>query len=189
MGQRLNIEIKDDGKVLANAYYHWSGYTGSALELLEVVVGKYRNAEAIGGVKLAVEILASTGAGFNNEEIERVKKIPEFSGIELQPATNRNDGLLSITAEGIEETQRYAEETAVFDIGTEEIDFDLYYEYDRDFVADWFGDEPLADLPDAESDLLSRNLKYYELEKLVNLFNDYPYGFLKSDGTAIKWIV
>lgn len=27
MGQRLNIEIHENGKCLANAYYHWSGYT------------------------------------------------------------------------------------------------------------------------------------------------------------------
>ena len=34
MGQRLNIEIKKDSKVLANAYYHWSAYTSSALQML-----------------------------------------------------------------------------------------------------------------------------------------------------------
>ena len=34
MGQRLNIEIKKDSKVLANSYYHWSAYTSSALQML-----------------------------------------------------------------------------------------------------------------------------------------------------------
>lgn len=33
MGQRLNIEIWKDGKVLANAYYHWSAYSVCAVDL------------------------------------------------------------------------------------------------------------------------------------------------------------
>ena len=32
MGQRLNIEIWNESKRLANAYYHWSGYTSSTLD-------------------------------------------------------------------------------------------------------------------------------------------------------------
>jgi hypothetical protein len=27
MGQRLNIEIVKNGDVLANSYYHWSGFS------------------------------------------------------------------------------------------------------------------------------------------------------------------
>ena len=38
MGQRLNIEIIENGKVLANAYYHWSGYTSSSLELTQEIL-------------------------------------------------------------------------------------------------------------------------------------------------------
>ena len=44
MGQRLNIQIEMDipesseSKVLANAYYHWSGYTSSAYELVKLIV-------------------------------------------------------------------------------------------------------------------------------------------------------
>ena len=35
MGQRLNLEIRKKGKPLANAYYHWSAYTGSSYALVE----------------------------------------------------------------------------------------------------------------------------------------------------------
>lgn len=188
MGQRLNLEIRDNDKVLANAYYHWYGYTGSSLDLLKIVVEKYRNADAIGGVKLAVELLSATGAGFNDEEVERVKKIPEFAGIELQPAVNRNEGLLAITQEGIEETQRYAEETVIFDIGTEEIDFGLYFGYDKDDYIERFSEEEYNDLPEADSGLLRPDLKYYEIEKLAELVKNYPNGFRELDGDVIEWI-
>lgn len=37
MGQRLNLEFQYGDKVIANAYYHWSGYTiDSLIELLRV---------------------------------------------------------------------------------------------------------------------------------------------------------
>lgn len=32
MGQRLNIEVIKNGKVVGNCYYHWSAYTLSSLE-------------------------------------------------------------------------------------------------------------------------------------------------------------
>nr|DAX81687.1 MAG TPA: hypothetical protein [Bacteriophage sp.] len=35
MGQRLVIQIKENGKIRSNCYYHWSGYTKSALPLIK----------------------------------------------------------------------------------------------------------------------------------------------------------
>lgn len=34
MGQRLNIEIHNNGELLTNCYYHWSGYTKCALDFV-----------------------------------------------------------------------------------------------------------------------------------------------------------
>jgi len=42
MGQRLNIEILKGGKILANAYYHWSAYTLPALELCKGIIEEYK---------------------------------------------------------------------------------------------------------------------------------------------------
>ena len=42
MGQRLNIEIMKGCTILANAYYHWSAYTSSALELCKSIVEQYK---------------------------------------------------------------------------------------------------------------------------------------------------
>lgn len=43
MGQRLNIEIFNNGQVVVNAYYHWSAYTRSALELTAKVISAYND--------------------------------------------------------------------------------------------------------------------------------------------------
>lgn len=43
MGQRLNIQIEDNDTninetvVLANCYYHWSGYSSSVMELVDKI--------------------------------------------------------------------------------------------------------------------------------------------------------
>lgn len=47
MGQRLNLEITIGENVLANAYYHWSGYTTSSLKLVESALKKIRRRKKI----------------------------------------------------------------------------------------------------------------------------------------------
>ena len=40
MGQRLNIEIVKNGEVLANSYYHWSGFSNSSIDLAIRIINK-----------------------------------------------------------------------------------------------------------------------------------------------------
>lgn len=78
MGQRLNIEIINNGQVLANAYYHWSAYTLSSLELVAKVLSAYNkiSLDTSEAVRLAeyqekaVWALQSTGAGLPDDERE-----------------------------------------------------------------------------------------------------------------------
>ena len=74
MGQRLNIEVHYDGELIANAYYHWSAYTSSSLNLLGKVIEAYRSRTEINKLKVAVEILQATGAGINEEERQNIAK-------------------------------------------------------------------------------------------------------------------
>ena len=43
MGQRLNVEIWNNGEVLANAYYHWSAYTESAAHIVDKALNYIKN--------------------------------------------------------------------------------------------------------------------------------------------------
>lgn len=38
MGQRLIIQIKENGRIESNSYYHWSGFTQSALPLIKATL-------------------------------------------------------------------------------------------------------------------------------------------------------
>lgn len=55
MGQRLNIEIKSKGKVVANCYYHWSAYTMSALQLTKEIISNFDSIQDNDDIKRAVK--------------------------------------------------------------------------------------------------------------------------------------
>lgn len=57
MGQRLNIEIKENNKVLANSYYHWSGYTSSALLLTEKILDAIKSTKHDNSTVMAIRLL------------------------------------------------------------------------------------------------------------------------------------
>lgn len=70
MGQRLNIEIMKNDKVLANAYYHWSAYTSSALELCAYIIEEIKNVpDVLPG--------ASFDTPFSRKQIESAQSLAE----------------------------------------------------------------------------------------------------------------
>lgn len=140
MGQRLNISIEKNGAVLANGYYHWSAYTGSALALTEAVVDSYEEykSKIKNDLLIAVTVLESTGAGFNDNELIAMADDSVYSGLKPKKAIDRNRGLISVTKAGIEETERYEEGRVTIDIGKDTIDFSVYNWYPKDdFEADY----------------------------------------------------
>lgn len=88
MGQRLNIEIKNNKETLANCYYHWSGFTTSSLELTKIIIEYLKNNNVSKDVNGAIELLKSTGADFKKD---------------------RNSGLIGISEKEIEETRSWEE--------------------------------------------------------------------------------
>ena len=70
MVQRLNIEIWNNTRNLANAYYHWGAYTDSALEYTAEIIDAYHNlsGQITDELQLAVKLLEATGSGITVEE-------------------------------------------------------------------------------------------------------------------------
>lgn len=117
MGQRLNIEIKKKGKVLANSYYHWSAYTSSAAALT-VQVCKYvlEHRDLSDSKLLAIRALESTGAGLNDDELTYARDFRKYIKTEFKECKGRNDGLIAISPKGIKETQDWSEGDVIIDI-------------------------------------------------------------------------
>lgn len=107
MGQRLNIEIVENGKCLANAYYHWSAYTDSSYELAKAIIKDIPSIKEENPVLKAIKLLEVTGARLMDCELEYADKIG--LGKDFETALSRNDGLISISSENIDETRKWQE--------------------------------------------------------------------------------
>lgn len=158
MGQRLNIEIVNGETSLANCYYHWSAYTGSALNLTRQIIDAYYDSEAIIGLKMAVDLLECTGGGVNESEKAGIEKCAEkFGHIKFKDCTNRNDGLISVTEEGKKETRKWEEGRVTIDLDTETFCFDvLSYDTIEDYTEycdESFSEDAFEKLPECPFDL------------------------------------
>ena len=169
MGQRLNIQIEMDipdsseSKVLANAYYHWSGYTSSAYELVKMIADSVYwndNCTIMDPVEKAIRILEVTGAGLTKDEFTDV--YPESK---YKLSTNRNDGLIAISEKGIEETQNWEEARVTINLSTKMIDMGGVYYLDE--VDEEDEDEDVANIPELEYDL------HTSIYEFVNVYNEF----------------
>lgn len=152
MGQRLNIEIVDKSgeKALANAYYHWGAYSGSAAEYAQDMIHspEWDQLMKEPTVENAVKLLLLTGAGFNEVEITEIKAKHLLPDELLVPTLGRNEGIISVTEQGIEETQMYAEGTMYIFTDTQCIDIAGVFNYigDTEYgISDPFYDEVIND--------------------------------------------
>lgn len=157
MGQRLNIEVVCGDRVLANAYYHWSAYSSSAIYLTQKAIDTYNESESKLGIKLAIAMLESTGAGVNTPERVRIESSDRYKRCRFRDAIDRNEGLLAVTEDGIEETRRWEEGRVTIDLETQTIRFDVMYIYSKqeyeDEVAEYYDDMTYDELPQMDIDV------------------------------------
>ena len=131
MGQRLNIQIEandtdtNETKVLANCYYHWSGYTSSAMELVkEIVESGIYNLDILDPVEKAIRLLEATGAGLAEDELTDTYNEPKY-----EKAISRNMGLIAISEEGTNRVAELKKSRVTINLTTSSIDMsDMVYE-------------------------------------------------------------
>lgn len=126
MGQRLNLEIQNNGEALANSYYHWSGYSTSSLELTLAVISAYKEGDS--NVKDALRLLQATGARITKDSWDYGVEKGYFLG-DYSDFMDRNSGLIGISPEEIHETRGWAEGTVVIHLDKKTIDFECCHEF------------------------------------------------------------
>lgn len=190
MGQRLNIEIVNSDGVLANAYYHWSAYTGSAIELTLMAIGKFWEVESLDKDLLkAIKMLEATGAGITDQELISIKADRRLSsGITYSSiCNNRNLGLIAVTERGIEDTRRWEEGRVTIDIESRTVDFGVLWEYsEEEYNENMEDDDAYSRLIRVEFDFSSIPFEY--IHRLDAIFQDNPAGVICSDGYVVDWI-
>lgn len=113
MGQRLNIEFYINNKAIVNCYYHWSGYSDSAMEHTRVLIHHlqdydFSNMPEDEAKFIVIRALEDFGARLTEADIEEARNIyPErkFSNDNI----NRNEGLIGITKESMDITRKWEE--------------------------------------------------------------------------------
>lgn len=194
MGQRLNIEIVDnmnDKNVLANCYYHWSGYTSSSLLLVGIVFDVLKPMVKEYGItkKMAINVLEETGATLTSEELDEVNKLypGEFS---LEGVTvNRSNGLISITSEEINETRRWEEARVTVYAEDDKISFDVLWYCDEETLNEDLNEDEIKRIPELDFELDNMTYdEFIEFQRIVSNAIDDGIYYCKTNGDYYGFI-
>lgn len=184
MGQRLNIEIWNNGEVLANAYYHWSAYTESAAKITgQILKNISDNCEF--HTMYAVKLLEKTGAGINEYEKERIIKEGHFDSKEFNDCIDRNEGIIAITKDGINETRFWEEGRVTIYLDEKRVDFDVFFR-ERTYVWEREQEEygkniRLEDIPRVNVNFSDIKFeKFDELFDIISFISDEGYSFVSE---------
>lgn len=167
MGQRLNIEIKSKGKVVANCYYHWSAYTRSALQLTKEIISNFDSIQDNDDVERSVKLLESTGAGYSD----------------------RNAGLIATSEEEMKDTRYWEEARVTIDMDNKTFDFNVFFKgYDEDDAKDIleehpdivrYDDFPLENIPFEKIDEYTNMIYDINIESGYFMIGDKLYGIVE----------
>ena len=113
MGQRLNIEFYVNNKAIVNCYYHWSGFSDSAMAHTQCLIHHLQDYDFSNipenEIKfIVIRTLEDFGARLKDKDLEEAKKLyPErkFSNDDM----DRNEGLIGITKESMDNTRSWEE--------------------------------------------------------------------------------
>ena len=133
MGQRLVITVRKEQEDIAKIYFHWSGYSESALEetrsLLKDIDTKEENIK-----KLQLNIIRaceSMGGGIDggagSEEFSYVCNM--FPNVNFKGDPSRDFGLVALSERGMSEMQCWIDENIVVDLDCNRIYNSVFYEY------------------------------------------------------------
>lgn len=185
MGQRLNIQIEANGtdtnetKVLANCYYHWSGYTSSAMELVKEIVdsGIYK-LDILDPVEKAIRLLEATGAGLTDDELSDTYNTPKY-----KIATDRDLGLIAVSEKGIDETIKWEESRVTINLTTGSIDMsDMFYDETDESIKEELKTK-LKNLYELKADL---NSSFDTFQDLYIELNDNLYTYPASNDIFVQ---
>ena len=180
MGERLNLEIKSQGKGKANAYYHWSGYTSSSYYIAKEAIASIDRIKVKDPILKAIRILEATGAGLPQYEKEEAKKL--FPNTRFAPCDGRNAGLIAISKEGIKETRQWEEARVTIDLDKEMVIFNAWWKNNKE---DW-NDFQVTELNKPEFDAMPELKRspyiFTSYKDFLDFFNEY-----KIEGFCYKY--
>lgn len=179
MGERLNIEIHNKGKILANCYYHWSGFSNSAAQLAQKIIHEIVNNAKFrpeSDLLYAIRLLELTGGGLTEEEVKYAKYKDELKDFEFANCNGRNNGLISISPTGIGETRNWQEHALYIYLDENRMNFKVFWSKDKWEWEKERKDDYEEDVKATELEVIDINfddIKFEEIDKFVEFVNSH----------------
>ena len=131
MGQRLVINGIKNHVPIFNIYYHWSAYTETALQETDQLLKYLLRPENCGDLVLsAIEYCESNAGGITvDKDFEEAKRLYPDHNFKTDDIS-RNNGLIAITADGMNNNISWAEETIDIDFDNDLINNNVFWGYD-----------------------------------------------------------
>lgn len=190
MGQRLNIEIIQNGETLANAYYHWSAYTSSSLELTNMILKKVQEIHHENPVIRAIRLLEETGACLTEDEVELIHKTAPLEKFDI--ATSRNGGLIAISEKGMNETRQWEEGRVEIVLDNEIVNFIVLSSYPKDEYLEFYEEteESFQEMPVFSTN--NENIPFAEFDvfatTIIDLIKNGVYAVRSEDEDILAFI-
>ena len=194
MGQRLVITVRKEQEDIAKIYFHWSGYSASALEetrsLLEDID---TNEEDIKKLQLnIIRACESMGGGIDggagSEEFSYVCNM--FPNVNFKVDPDRSCGLVALSKNEMEEMQRYSEGNIVIDLDYNRIYNSVFYEYYSIEEYEVETDQNANEVCCYESDIDIADFRIEYIDEVIDFvsFVIRSGGIAKNCGTYIDFI-
>ena len=194
MGQRLVITVKKEKEDIAKIYFHWSGYSDSALEetrsLLKDIDTKEENIK-----KLQLNIIRaceSMGGGIDggagSEEFSYVCDM--FPNVSFKEDPNRNYGLVALSENDMEKIQRWSNGNIVIDLDYNRIYNSVFHEYHSLEEYEAYTDKSADSVYCYESDIDIADFRMEYIDEVIDFvsFVIRAGGIAKHCGTYIDFV-
>ncbi len=186
MGQRLNIEIKSKNKVIANCYYHWSGYSLTSLKLVEDMIDGFDEVKEENELLYAIRLLGLTGAGLTREGFNYLyKNVSNFDFGEKLKSDNllfvsRDEGRIEIDEKNMEKNRECEEFRITIDIDKKTFDFGVLFEFSKKEAEEDYPDESWEESDIKLFDILFSEIDNY-VSRIAEMIENNDYNFKIGD--------
>lgn len=202
MGQRLVVTIEKNEKEIAKIYYHWSGYTGSALYETQKVIHCIYNQKDETEKEMLLRLIhfceenggGIDGGSSDGKELKYIQAIYPDESFKTE-GIDRNEGLIALSTECMAEMQKWSEGDVYINLDTDQVDFCVYcgYEYLEEYIEerkswdDEFDEKDLENMPTFDF-----CLGYFDVGDIDAIIasldiTDYE-GVIKCDGEICEMI-
>lgn len=182
MGQRLNIEFYVNNKAIVNCYYHWSGFSDSAMEETRRLIHHLQDYDFSNMPEeeikfIVIRALEDYGARLEKTDLEEAKKLyPErkFSN----EGIDRNEGLIGITKQSMDNTRGWEEARVNIDLTDRCFDIEgIFYYSDEKEIKDFYDhtDEEVEDFKKNLFKIPTERIGFERVDEIEDYVNNMNY--------------